>query len=204
MPVLGFVLAFSACAGSSRRATSSPPASPGTIKDPVGDSRASALVPKPPDFVAATGELRDGNVVITVAFARGTLSNQTAITVYLDTDENAATGLAAFYRDSAPIGADYVLRSLQPHDPSRMSITRETAPNQSVFGGILDVVFPDADQRRIVVPLARLGGDDGHLKFKISCEQVVAASSTAQGSTQTIVTGLDFIPNYGAPPGVVR
>lgn len=174
------------------------------ITDRRGDARASARVPTPPDFIRATAIVRDGAFTLTVSFAPGTLSDQTAIRVYLDTDEDAATGTVAFFRDSRPIGADYVIRPLQPINPARASLTHEAAPNQSVFRGVLDVTSPAPDQRRFVVPLARLGHDDGRLRFKLECDQVVEQSQEGLKSTATVLTHLDEMPDAGDPPGIVR
>jgi hypothetical protein len=174
------------------------------VTDRRGDARASARVPTPPDFIRATAIVSDGAFTLTVSFATGTLSDRTAIRVYLDTDEDAATGTVAFFRDSRPIGADYVIRPLQPINPARAALTREAAPSQSVFSGVLDVTSPAPDQRRFVVRLARLGNDDGRLRFKLECDQVVEQSQEGLKSTATLLTHLDEMPDAGAPPGAVR
>ena len=185
----------------------SPPASasvPGRVADRRGDARASAQVPNPPDFVSADAAVVDGSLVLTVSFAPGTLSDQTNITVYLDTDEDATTGTIAFLGDTQPIGADYVIRGLTPHNPTRAALTHETAPKQSVFAGVMDVALPGPDQRRFVVPLTRLGNDDGRLRFKLDCDQIVASSAEGQKFTSTMLSHLDQMPDLGALAGVVR
>ena len=181
----------------------------GSVKDKVGDVRASAQLPKPPDFIAAALDVRDGNLTVTVSFAPGTLSPQTNLTVYLDTDEDVGTGTRVFFRERRPIGADYAIRGMQPHNPSKAAITRQAAASHDVDGqytlvGYADVTFPTPDQRRIVVPLAMLGNDDGRLAFKIDCDQVVAFSNSGNKSTQTNISHVDQIPDAGARPGTVR
>ncbi len=174
------------------------------VTDRRGDARASARVPTPPDFIRATAIVSDGAFTLTVSFAPGTLSDRTAIRVYLDTDEDAATGTVAFFRNSRPIGAEYVIRPVQPINPARAALTHEVAPSRSVFSGALDVTSPAPDQRRFVVPLARLGNDDGRLRFKLECDQVVEQSQEGPKSTATLVTHLDEMPDAGAPAGAVR
>ena len=160
-------------------------------------------MPVPPDFVGATIEVRGGTLTLTISFAPGTLSPQTAFTVYLDTDESATTGQATFKNDKQPIGADYVIRSLQPHDPARAALTDETAFLQSRFSGVVSVTSPAPNTPRIELPLSRLGNDDGRMKFKLECSQVVSLTETSQGSTQTIVHA-DLMPNTGGKAGVVK
>src|SRR6478609_5751825 len=150
------LLVWSAPAGALR---DQPKPLSGTLTDPAGDVTPSAQMPVPPDFVGATIEVRDRTLTLTISFAHGTLSPQTAITVYLDTDENASTGQATFKGDKQPIGADYVIRSLQPHDPTRAALSDETAFLQSRFGGLVAVTSPAPDTRRIELPLSRLGND---------------------------------------------
>jgi hypothetical protein len=175
-----------------------------TVRDPVGDSmpqsRAGASMP---DLQTGTLDVAGGNLSITISFVPGTLSPETGLIVYLDTDEDARTGVVAL-RESSPIGADYVIRGLSPHDSSKASITQETAPNQSSFGGTIDVTSPVQNQRRIVVPLTRLGNDDGRLKYKVECYQVVAESRVGQTVTGTIISHIDAMPDNGARPGTVR
>lgn len=175
----------------------------GKLMDPKGDVSPSAQLPVPPDLVAATIEVDRGVFALTISFARGTLSPQTSVTVYLDTDENPSTGEKTFKTDKAPIGADYVIRGLQPHDPARASLTHQTGSNQQDFNGLVDVTTPAPDTRRIELPLSRLGNDDGRLRFKVMCAQVVNFTQTGQGSTQTIVYA-DTMPNPDRKPGVVK
>jgi hypothetical protein len=205
--LVAFALALLICSASAGRASVvfSDQVKPlsGTLTDPQGDVTPSAQVRVPPDFVAATIDVRDGHLTLTISFAPGTLSPQTAITVYLDTDENASTGQSTFKGDRQPIGADYVIRSLQPHDPARAALSDETAFLQSRFSGLVAVTSPAPDTRRIELPLSRLGNDDGRMKFKLECSQVVSLAETSQGSTQTTVLA-DVMPNMGGKPGVVK
>ena len=177
----------------------------GAVTDRVRDVRASPQVPRPPDFKAARIEVSDGDLIVTVSFDKGTLSPQTSVTVYLDTDEEAATGTPVFFGERRPIGADYAIRGFQPHDPSKAALTRETGGRgRFVLIGSIDVTFPAADQRRYVVPLSQLGNDDGRLWFKLECDQIVGFSQAGNTSTQSYVTHIDQMPDAGARPGVVK
>jgi hypothetical protein len=68
----------------------------------------------------------------------------------------------------------------------------------------MDVALPGPDQRRFVVPLTRLGNDDGRLRFKLDCDQIVASSAEGQKFTSTMLSHLDQMPDLGALAGVVR
>jgi hypothetical protein len=176
----------------------------GKLTDRAGDSTKSTQLPKPPDFVAATIEVSSDTLTLTVSFAPGTLSEQTGMRVYLDTDEDVKTGAVTFPRERNPIGADYAIRGVSPHVPTKAALTRETAPSQSTFLGPIDVTSPAPDKRRIVLPLARLGNDDGRLLFKLECYAVVATSADLPGQTrETNLQYLDFMPNRDEKPGRV-
>jgi hypothetical protein len=175
-----------------------------TVKDAKGDSKPSVLLATPPDLVGATFEVKDGNLMITVAFAPGTATDRTGVTIHLDTDEDVKTGAPPWKDDSKPIGADYVIRGVQPHLATRAALTHERGPGDSLFSGPLDVTLPTTDQRQIVVPLARLGNDDGRMKFRIECYQVIDAAQSGGASTQTILPALDVLPDLGKSAGAVR
>jgi len=180
----------------------------GVLSDPVGDSRASAEVRTPPDLVMAELEVRDRALTITVSFAPRTLSPQTDVRVYLDTDEKPETGEPIYRGDRQPLGADYVITGVTPHSPSMAALQHYAAPGRSTFKGAIQVESPTVDQRRFVLPLSRLGNDDGRLKFKVECNHVLPASvvTTAAGErvTQRILLYLDLMPDTGSAAGVVR
>lgn len=194
------VAVVSACGGSSGGPTT-PVATglSGTLSDPAGDAMASAQVPTPPDFTGATLEVANQALNITVTFAPASLASETGFRVYLDTDEDVATGQISFGETSNAIGADYMVTGLTPHDPARMAVLRLTGGSGSSFTTILNVEM-GTNQRRVPVPLSQLGGDDGRLRFKLECFQVVTISPTVQ----VLLQGLDLMPNFGLPAGVVR
>ena len=195
------------CRGFESRADQGQSGSPailfaGKVTDRIGDSTKSSQLPKPPDFVSATIAVTSETLTLTVSFAPGTLSEQTGFRVYLDTDEDAQTGTATFSGERNPIGADYVIRGVSPHQPKLAALTREAPPGQSTFLGPIDVTSPAPDQRRIVLPLSRLGNDDGRLLFKLECYAVVATSENPPGQIREInLQYLDFMPNRDDKPG---
>jgi hypothetical protein len=176
----------------------------GQVTDPRGDSTAGNRLANPPDLTAAEIVVAGGTLTLTVTFAPGTLSSRTQLTVYFDTDEDGKTGVPVFYREREPIGADYVIRGLQPRDPSHAALTHDTSATQQTFLGIIDVTSPSPNERRYVIPLSRLGGDDGRLKFKMECDFAVAESQDGSSSAQTMLMGLDQMPDRDKRPGLVR
>lgn len=202
LPAALLAAAISGCADSNNGASTigpSPPRLSGMLTDPAGDVVATAQVPNPPDVIAATIDVANQTLSLIVTFAPGTLAPQTGFRVHLDTDENAATGTPTFTGEgNNTIGADYAVAGFNPHDPSRAALQRNITGGAPSFLGTLDVVM-EANLRRLSIPLAQLGGDDGRLQFKVDCYQVIASS----GTTQTIAQG-DLIPNFGLPAGLVR
>jgi hypothetical protein len=192
-----------ACGGSNGGSSLTGPTTPGgtrlsgTLSDPV-DMMPSPQVPSPPDFTGATLEVANETLDITVTFAPSTLAPETGFRVYLDTDEDVTTGSRVFSNEgSSAIGADYWVTGLNPHDPSRGALTGFISGSPT-FLGMLNIAT-GANVRRLSIPLSQLGGDDGRLRFKFECYQVVASS----GSSQTIVQ-FDVMPDFGLPAGVVR
>ena len=175
------------------------PTSSGKLTDRAGDVRPSTTMPKPPDLLSATIDVFGGN--LTVSFAPGSLSDKTILTIYLDLDEDAKTGLATPLSDSSANGADYVISGLSPHNPARAGLSQKSGRNGSTFRGLLDVVRPAPDQLRIVVPLSRLGDDDGRMKFAVGCSHLL---STTPDGNQTIASHVDVMPDRGEAPGAVR
>src|SRR5262245_34397812 len=96
---------------------SSSPAAPASntfhaeVTDPAGDAVAAAAgVPKP-DLVRGVADVSGGAITFTIQFAAGTLDRaSTRVTIELDTDQNAATGI----QGGPGVGIDYVLGLLAP------------------------------------------------------------------------------------------
>ena len=176
----------------------------GELKDPVGDVKPNRQMPTPPDLVHARFEVSNGALTITASFAPGTLSPQTTVNIYLDTDEDAKTGTVVFIREKNQIGADFEIQPLQPQNVARAALTAHPSATESKLLGLIDVVSPSIDQRRFVVPLQRLGNDDGRMAFKLECSFIVNATDTGSTSKQTIMSHVDVMPNINGRPGLVR
>jgi hypothetical protein len=201
-----------ACGGSSTTAPSTTPVTlHGEVSDPIGDAVLTPVirngvvmtpvVPVLPDLVAATVDVSSGNLTVTVSFASGTLSRaDTAFCLLLDTDENPATGNAGSGTDSATFGWDYSVCAVDPRGSTTAQIARALGPSQP--GQIMPVgsssaTFPSADQARVTVPLSLLGNGNGRLAFKVISMQWVDAPIV-----NTAV--IDWMPDVGLPPGLVR
>jgi hypothetical protein len=194
------VLTISCGVGCGSPSMPSIPVLTGSVSDPAGDAVPRPSVPVSPDLVGATIEVSGGILTLTVSFAPGTLSQtQTLWAATLDTDENPATGSPGVDSgggDAALIGGDYVIEGVMPRGSMQALVLRSTGPNQFVTVGTVAVSFPSANQARVAVPLSLLGNDDGRLKFKVTCAQFLADAVTT-----AIV---DYMPDLGLPPGVVR
>jgi hypothetical protein len=183
----------------------------GQVSDPVGDAVITSVVrsgvvmtpvvPIKPDLVAATIDVRSGNLTATISFAPGTLSHaDTLFCVLLDTDENPATGNAGSGQDNATFGWDYSICAVDPRGSTSSQTAQALGPSQP--GQIMPVTsssttFPSADQSRVTVPLSLLGNGNGRLAFKVISMQWVDAPIV-----NTAV--IDWMPDVGLPPGLVR
>jgi hypothetical protein len=212
--VLALLLA-TACSGSGNPttpSTSTPQILKGTVTDPAGDALsvpAETLIS--PDLVSATIEVTGGNLTLTVSFDSGTYSQADTLTnVFLDTDENVSTGSPGVpavggTKDADLIGWDYAIEIPSPRGSSQASVRLSVGPSQPTqFGavtGTATISYPAADQLRLTIPLSAIGNDDGRLKFKVLCWQYLLNPTPGRGVTTTV---LDYMPNLGDPPGVVR
>jgi hypothetical protein len=209
---LAALLAASGCGGPT-------PATPSTtssalrsqVNDRVGDAVITPVtrngvvmtpvVPILPDLVAATIDVSGGNLTATVSFAPGTLSHaDTLVCVLLDTDENPSTGNAGSGQDSATFGWDYSICGVDPRGSTSSQIARALGPSQP--GQIMPITSTSttvlsADQSRLSVPLSLLGNGNGRLAFKVISMQWVDAPIV-----NTAV--IDWMPDVGLPPGLVR
>jgi hypothetical protein len=183
----------------------------GQVSDPVGDTVITPvirngvvmtpIVPIPPDLVAATIDVSSGTLTATVSFSPGTLSHaDTMFCVLLDTDESPATGNAGSGADSATFAWDYSICAVDPRGSTTSQIARALGPSQP--GQVMPVTsssatFPNADQSRVTVPLSVLGNSNGRLAFKVIVRQWVDAPFV---NTDVV----DWMPNVGQPPGLVR
>jgi hypothetical protein len=198
------VVLVGACSSSTSPATPSGPTSLiGTVTDRIGDALVVPGVPISPDLTRAAMEAGGGNLTITVSYASGTMSQTRSLFfAYLDTDENPATGnpgvpAGGGVADANLIGWDYAVGGVDPADSGRASVLRATGSGGTVTLTSIPVTFPSPDQIRIVVPISLFGNISGRMTFKIACFQWLGP----QPPTSSV---LDYMPDLGASPGVVR
>jgi hypothetical protein len=131
-------------------------------------------------------------------------SGGTIVRVWLDIDNNAATGNrgtdTTCTADNGVLGADFVIVFGPGEDGSvRARVQRYAGPscNDFVVAGYTapGTVMVDSSSARVVVPLAMLGNDDGRFAFKVT-------TSRALGTGLTTAV-LDRMTNPGLPPGLV-
>ena len=199
---LSSAFVFHSCGSSTSTSPTSTPSCPkfrGAVTDATGDTFADPFgrVPVSPDLTAATIEVCNGTLTLTVSFATGTfLSNQTLVTVSLDTDENVGTGVV--FLGDVTLGADFGILATSPGGSGQAQIRKwDPAANAlTINTGTASVTFPRSGQMQVAVPLSLLGNDDGRLAFKVYAAHWLT-STTSSGT-------LDVMPNTGAPPGLVR
>lgn len=171
----------------------------GTVTDPAGDTTAQADVATSPDLVKATIEVSGTNLIITVTFAAGTLSQaKTQWVAVLDTDENPATGFPGIdsgHHDSNLIGFDFEVDAVNAEGSMQATIYSIVGSTVTKVGTV-PVEFPSATVSKVTIPLSLLGNDDGRLAFKIESSQILSGTSLSGA--------LDYMPNIGLAPGLVR
>ena len=166
------------------------------VSDPVGDAVTSSGVPSPPDLVHGTVDVANGHVTFAIQFASGTMNPQTTrLTIELDTDQNASTGITG----ASGLGIDYVL-DLWASRPTQ-TLVQQATPMACSSGGMCytDVgtasVTLGADAMSTTVPLAMLGNASGRMNFR------VFAYASPQSTTPTVVA--DVMPDIALPPAHV-
>jgi hypothetical protein len=185
------------CSGSIPTAPST--ALTGSLTDTVGDALPVAAVP--PDVTGATLTVESGALIVDISFASGTFStDRTAFSLFLDTDEKQTTG----YQAAAGVGAEayltgweYVIRGLHAADSTSAAIyhAEAIAGSSLTFVDTVAVTFPAAGRARVVVPLSRLGNDNGRLWFRF-----VALDKGVDG----VLRSADYMPEAGQASGIVR
>jgi hypothetical protein len=158
----------------------------GEVGDPAGDAVSDPRVPVAPDLVRATADVASGRLVFAIQFAAGTLDRATTrVSILLDTDESASTGIA----ESGNFGADYGL-DLNA-STGTASVTRANPANCAAHltcfdsvGSVPITVVTDGLQ--ITVPLDTFVGADGRLTFRMHSYVLV--------TTLTAVT-FDYMPD---------
>ena len=195
--VAALFLAATGCGGS---ATPPSPTAPspatqtlhGEVTDPIGDALSDSRVPVSPDLVHATADVADGSITFVIQFAPGTVDRQTTmVTVNLDTDQNASTGI----QQGGGVGADYGIALAA--STARATVNKADpvgcAARLSCFNAVGSVPMTVVgDEMRATVPLSLLGNDDGRMSFRVHSYVSVDGSPSST---------LDFEPNDNLPPG---
>jgi len=188
------ILSTAACGSN----TTSPTAAPSPnifhaeVTDPVGDVVVTAGVPRPPDLVHATVDVVDGSVTLTIQFAPGTMSAQTTrLTIQLDTDQNASTGIPG----GNGVGIDYILDLWAVR--AQQTLVQQAQPASCASGSTCytDVgavsVTVGTETMSTTVPLAMLGNASGRMNYR------VFAYTLPQATAPTVVA--DVMPDITVP-----
>jgi hypothetical protein len=184
------------CGGSSTAPAVAPAALHGEAADATGDTFILVGVPIAPDLVHATADVSSGNLTFVVQLATGTLDRQTTrVSVLLDTDQNASTGI----RQLSDLGADYGmdlaastgLATITKADPGGCA-SAIPFPVPACFTPIGSVsIAVGQDVMQVTVPLSLIGNDDGRLNFQIFSSAVVRVSPLS-------LIGTDAMPDSTA------
>jgi hypothetical protein len=184
-----------ACGSASSAPTTTAIPLHGEVTDPAGDTLVSAGVPTPPDMVRGTIDVSGGNMTVTVQFAPGTMDLQTTrLTVELDTDQNAATGISG----ASGVGIEYVLdlwtRTNQTIVQRATPATCANGVGCYVDAGSVGVTL-GPNTMTAIVPLAMLANPGGGMNYR------VFAYASAQPTVPTVVA--DTMPDIGLGPAHV-
>jgi hypothetical protein len=121
----------------------------------------------PPDLVHGTVDVSGGAVTFIIQFATGTFDRQsTRVTVQLDTDQNAATGIAT----TIGLGIDYALDMWAPTNQAKI---QQAMPASCVGGGpcyadVASVALGfGVDSMTVTVPLSMLANQSGRLNYRV-------------------------------------
>lgn len=163
--------------------------------DPAGDALADAHVPVSPDLLHATADVAGGNITWVVQLRSGTLDRQTTrVSIVLDTDQNASTGIQEWDGFGADYAIDFNISAAQATVVKADSAG--CAAQASCFNPVGSVSLVAAESLQVTVPLSLLGGDDGRMNFWVA--SYVLAS---QGPSSP----LDAMPdNPGQSPGRIE
>jgi hypothetical protein len=189
---VAFIVALTACGSCSTSPSSTPSLTAAPlhvdVTDPVGDTAVDGRVAIPPDLARATVDVSAGTVTFVIQFAAGTLDRQTTrVTVLLDVDRNASTGISQGNGLGADFGLDLFAATGQGVITKADPIA--CAAGQSCFTPVSSVsIVVGTDSMQVVVPLTMLGGTDGRMCFQINSYVLFGVGSAVI---------FDFMPNSG-------
>ena len=198
-PVFGLIALFIAAArcGLPPGPSDSPSSSGlhGEVSDPAGDAQSDARVRIAPDLIRATADVASGNLTLVIQFASGAFDRQTTrVSVLLDADLNASTGIAQRQGIGADYGIDLAaangLANVTKADPAGCAAQLSCF---TVVGSAPITIATDSLQ--VTVPLSLLGNSDGRMAFAMSSYVLVAAATAVV---------FDFMPDANLSPGRVQ
>jgi hypothetical protein len=129
---------------------------PVEVRDSSVDALPDARIPTSPDLVLGVVDVRAADVVFRFRYRPGSFDSATTrLAIDLDTDQNAASGMA---------GVEYYV-FVFPAGGRGADVARTTGESYTVVGTV-PVSFV-ADGCDLTVPLALLGDDDGRFDFRV-------------------------------------
>jgi hypothetical protein len=192
---LAVLLAAAGCSSPTTAPSASSQTLHGEVSDPTGDALSDFRVFVSPDLVHATADVVAGNLTFVIQLAPGTLDRQTTrVSVLLDTDQNASTGVL----EASGVGADYGIDLAAGR--SQATVTKADAvgcaAHLSCFNAIgsAPITFV-TDGMQVTVSLSLLGNDDGKMSFQMN-SYVLATPSTS--------VVLDVMPDSNLPAGRIQ
>jgi hypothetical protein len=192
---LAVLLAAAGCSSPTTAPSASSQTLHGEVSDPTGDALSDFRVFVSPDLVHGTADVVAGNLTFVIQLAPGTLDRQTTrVSVLLDTDQNASTGVP----EASGFGADYGIDLAA--GTSQATVTKADAvgcaAHLSCFNAIgsAPITFV-TDGMQVTVSLSLLGNDDGKMSFQMN-SYVLATPSTS--------VVLDVMPDSNLPAGRIQ
>jgi hypothetical protein len=173
---LPLAVACLTAAGCSDSPTSSRLTLHAEVTDAIGDAPTSAVVPNPPDLVRATVDVARGEITFAIRFAPGWDQATTFLTIDLDVDQNASTGVPA-----SGIGAEYEVGPTGVVRFDGMATTTVGTPTVATVSDGMDLRFA----------LSLLSGDEGQMDFRVRVHH-------------SLQPAFDFLPDLGQPAGRVE
>ena len=146
------------------------------VSDPAGDAPTSAVVSNPPDIVRATVDVSRGEITFAIRFAPGWEQATAFLTIDLDVDQNAATGVPG-----TGLGVEYEV------EPG--GVVRFDGMTATVVG--TPTVSTASDGMTLGLPLSLLGGDDGQMDFRVRVHH-------------SLQLAFDLLPDANLPAGRVE